>query len=40
MLYSLRIVNSLFNSNTYIIYLDGDNSAWLVDCEDYSVVSK
>lgn len=29
-----RIINSFFNSNTYIIYQDNYPDAWLIDCGD------
>lgn len=40
MIHCHRIVNSLFNSNTYIIYFDNIQDAYLIDCGDFDKVKE
>lgn len=35
-----QIVNSLFSSNTFILYQNDCSDAWLIDCGDYGKVKK
>lgn len=40
MLHCDQIINDLFHSNTYILYSDESDWAWLIDCGDFNKVNK